>query len=228
MLNLVRHRHFRYAVIADEVGAEGTAHFQGYLELTEKITPRPLAELLPGAHSKERRGTPLEAAEYCKKDGNFIEEGTLSKPGRRTDIEAVKRMVKAKRSMSEISDHTSSYQQLKFATLYREIHQTPRMIQDIDVRWYFGKTGSGKTRAAYDEFPNIYTPISYRWWQAYDGQTEVLIDDFRKDWCKFHELLKLLHRYPIKVETKGSHQQLQAATIIITTPFRPEETYETR
>ena len=94
--------------------------------------------------------------------------------------------------------------------------------------FFYGKTGSGKTRTAFEELPKIYTPLSYKWWEGYEGQTEVLIDDFRKDWCKFHELLKLLDRYPFKVEAKGSHHQLMATTIIITAPYPPQYMYDTR
>ena len=101
-----------------------------------------------------------------------------------------------------------------------------RLICFLD--FFYGKTGSGKTRTAFEEFPKIYTPLSYKWWEGYEGQTEVLIDDFRKDWCKFHELLKLLDRYPFKVEAKGSHHQLMATTIIITAPYPPQYMYDTR
>ena len=55
-----------------------------------------------------------------------------------------------------------------------------------------------------------------------------MIDDFRKDWCKFHELLKLLDKYPIKVECKGSFYELLATTIIITAPFPPDYMHDTR
>jgi len=226
--SVAKHKHFRYAVIGDEVGEEGTPHFQGYLELSEKITPKPLAELLPRANSEERIGTPLQAADYCKKDGQWTERGSMSRPGRRTDIEDIKRMVRDKRPMHEIADKAESYQQLKFAKLYKECTQKKRPIQDIDIRWYFGKAGTGKTKAAYDEFPDLYTPINFKWWEDYQGEPVVLIDDFRKDWCKFHELIKLLDRYPIKVECKGSFYQLQATTIIITAPCRPEDMYDTR
>jgi len=223
-----KHPKFRYAVLGDEVSSEGTPHFQGYLELTDKIYARPLQALLPGAFHEERIGTALEAADYCKKEGEWVERGTMTNPGRRTDIEDIKRMVKEKRPMSEIAEHTQSYQQLKFAKLYKECTQKKRPIQDIDVRWYYGKAGTGKTKAAYDEFPDLYTPINHKWWEDYQGETVVLIDDFRKDWCKFHELIKLLDRYPIKVECKGSFYQLQATTIILTAPVRPEDMYDTR
>ena len=49
----------------------------------------------------------------------------MTKSGRRTDIEDIKSMVKAKRSIKEISEKTVSFQQLKFAKLFHEIHQSP-------------------------------------------------------------------------------------------------------
>jgi len=226
--SVAKHRLFRYVVLGDEVGKEGTPHFQGYLELTDNISPRPLAALLPRATSEARIGTALQAADYCKKDGQWTERGTITKPGRRTDIEEIKRMVRAKRPMHEIAEKSETYQQLKFAKLFKECTQKKRPIQDIDVRWYYGKAGTGKTKAAYDEFPDLYTPINFKWWEDYQGELVVLIDDFRKDWCKFHELIKLLDRYPIKVECKGSFYQLQATTIILTAPVRPEDMYDTR
>ena len=74
----------------------------------------------------------------------------------------------------------------------------------------------------------MYTPVSYKWWENCQGEKHVLIDDFRKDWCKFHVLLKLFDKYPIKVECKGSHYELQATTIIVTAPYPPEYMYDTR
>ena len=32
---------------------------------------------------------------------------------------------------------------------------------------------------------------------------QVLIDDFRKDWCEFHELLELLDKYLLKLNVKA-------------------------
>ena len=55
-----------------------------------------------------------------------------------------------------------------------------RLICFLD--FFYVKTGSGKTRTAFEEFPKIYTPLSYKWWEGHEGQTEELFDDFRKDW----------------------------------------------
>ena len=56
----------------------------------------------------------------------------------------------------------------------------------------------------------------------------MLIDDFRKDFCKFHVLLRILDRYEFRVEVKGSSRQLRAKKIAITCPFHPRLVYETR
>ena len=50
----------------------------------------------------------------------------------------------------------------------------------------------------------------------------------RRDFCKYHQLLKILDRYEYRVETKGGSRQLRARKIAITAPYPPEEMYETR
>ena len=67
-----------------------------------------------------------------------------------------------------------------------------------------------------------------KWWEGYDAHPNVLIDDFRKDFCTFHELLRILDRYPYRIEVKGTSRQLLAKRIIITCPYHPEIIYDTR
>ena len=135
-------------------------------------------------------------------------------------------MVQNKRPLPEIADRTQSYQQLKFAEFYKRLKETPRPIQDIRVLWFY-RAAYGKTKEAYRMFPNLYSAMSVKWWDGYEGEKEVLIDEFWKDFYKYHELLRLLDRYPYKVEKKGGWAHLQATTIVITAPYRPEDMYET-
>ena len=67
-----------------------------------------------------------------------------------------------------------------------------------------------------------------KWWEGYDAQEYVIIDDMRGDFLKFHQLLKLLDRYPYRVETKGSTRQFLATHIFITSSYHPEEMFSTR
>ena len=64
-----------------------------------------------------------------------------------------------------------------------------------------------------------------QWWQGYNGQTDVIIDDFRGDMCRMHTLLRYLDRYPVQVPIKGSSCWLRATRIIITSCFKPDNVY---
>lgn len=68
-----------YHVIGTEIGANGTAHLQGYIELVRKTRLTTLKrETSDAIHWEARLGTSKQASDYCKKDGSFVEGGELS------------------------------------------------------------------------------------------------------------------------------------------------------
>ena len=130
--------------------------------------------------------------------------------------------------MKEIVLEVNSYQAMRTAELLKKYVEIQRNFKTF-VYWFYGPTGSGKSRCAEEMFPNAYWAMSTgKWWEGYDGQEVVIINDYRKDFCKFHELLNLLDRYPYRVECKGGSRQFTSKTIVITTPLSPEETWENR
>lgn len=97
------------------------------------------------------------------------------------------------------------------------------------VYWCWGPTGSGKTRWCYEESPDAYWKnCSHKWWDGYDGRSDVILDDYRPDFCKFHELLNLLDRYPYQVEVKGGTLNFSAKRIFITCPKAPADIWSSR
>lgn len=53
----------------------------------------------------------------------------------------------------------------------------------------------------------------------------MVFDDFRPWWCQFSYLLRLLDRYPIRVQVKGGYVNFVPEEIIITTPKNIADTF---
>lgn len=79
----------KYLVFGREVGNTGTRHLQGFVQWKEKQSLRQCKERIgQRAHLEIARGTPREAASYCKKDGEFVEFGEEPRgQGRRSDLD---------------------------------------------------------------------------------------------------------------------------------------------
>lgn len=91
------------------------------------------------------------------------------------------------------------------------------------IIWIFGKTGKGKSHFVEAELKGkkFYMKGPGKWWDFYDMQEYLWIDDFRKDYFKFHYLLKLLDRYKLMSEFKGGYTRLRIHTTYITCPVHP-------
>jgi hypothetical protein len=94
------------------------------------------------------------------------------------------------------------------------------------VHVYWGRTGTGKSRRAWDEsglesFPK--DPRS-KFWDGYRSHRNVVIDEFRGD-IDISHVLRWFDRYPVIVEVKGSSVVLKAEEIWITSNLDPRLWY---
>jgi len=222
---------FKYYVFGRETCPDTLRkHLQMYVYYNSQITFKSMKKKFPKAHIELAKGTPLQASDYCKKDNDFVESGTLPLPqGKRTDIDEVRKILKETNSMKSVVEVSNSYQAVKMAEQILKYCEAPRTWKPR-VEWFYGPTGTGKSKEAYEILGNeCYTCMSTgRWFDGYDGHHMVLIDDMRKDFMKFHELLRLLDRYAMRIETKGGTRQFRAKMIIITSCYHPSEMFDTR
>lgn len=217
-----------YLVFGRETGASGTRHLQGYVEFKSKRRFNRVKTLIsPRVHLESRRGTGAQAAEYCQKDGDYEEYGSLgvTQQGRRTDLESVKAILDAGGSIGDIAQsHFSQYLQYRRGLEeYVELKNPPSTRPDLKVYVLWGSTGVGKSRLAHHLFTglgHVYDP-SLRWFDGYRGEETVLLDDFRGDGIPGHFLLRVLDIYPLRVPVKGSFITWNPSRIIITSNEEP-------
>lgn len=96
------------------------------------------------------------------------------------------------------------------------------------VIWVVGPPGAGKSRWVYDTFgsSNVYNaPATLNWFDGYQQQRVLLLDDFRDDWpgSSWSYFLRLLDRYPMKIPRKGGFRELNSPYIVITSVLHPNQ-----
>lgn len=147
----------------------------------------------------------------------------MPKQGKRTDLENIKEVLRDTNKMREVVLQATSYQSVRMAETILKYHEKQRNWKTI-VRWFYGATGTGKSKRAYELLGEDVYPCASKgkWFEGYDAHDKVVIDDIRDDFMSFNEFIKLIDRYPYRVECKGGSRQFLAREIIITSPYHPK------
>lgn len=217
----------RYLCVGKEVGEEcGTPHLHIVLCYENPKSWNALHKKYPRANIQAMEGTPEQARTYCIKDGDYIERGELPKQGKRNDIAEVKEAVEKGATMRELCMTARNYQSLRVAECMMKYFEQPRN-EEVYIEYYYGATASGKTRMAYEKFhgQDYYVVTADKWFEGYDGQKNVIWDEFRDDSIPYRKLLQLTDRYQYRVECKGGSRQFKGTHIIFTSSFHPAELY---
>jgi len=213
-----------YYIFGEEVCPDtGRNHLQCYAYFKNARSLKSVNKMIPDVRLRIANGSPQENYVYCSKEGKFHEKGICPQQGKRTDLDEIREIIKETNSMAKVVEVATSYQSVKMAEQILKYHEKPRNFKP-EVIWLWGPTGTGKTRTAYEILgEDCYTCLpTGRWFDGYDAHENVLIDDIRGDFMKFHEFLRLLDRYAFRVETKGGTRQFLAKKIVITCPNLPE------
>lgn len=182
----------------------------------------------------KRVGSPKDCIKYVKKGGNFIIYGTCPFKVELSCKE--KNKLLQEKSLLELVDEGQisifKVPQLKKAIdILTNEHLEKERRYAPEVFWYYGKTGTGKTKKAVEEAQEKSTNGywisngSGQWYDGYKGQESVVIDDIRPNTWDFSTVLRITDRYKFQVPIKGGFIQWVPKYIWITAPARPEEVY---
>jgi len=201
------------------------------------------------SHFEVRRGTHDQAVAYANKTDSRVagpwtvgewvsneekQEG-LGQRTKKATLTDVKADIDAGCTDAELwARHTSSM--LRYANAfdkYRLVMSESRERDQPKVVVFWGPPGTGKSHKAKEICANNGGGHWFQsgngdnaWWDGYDPVRHpvVVLDDF-KGGIKYTTLLRMLDKYPLNVETKGSTRRFTPKIIVITSNTPPNQWY---
>ena len=113
--------------------------------------------------------------------------------------------------------------------LYKAVTAKPDSIDQLDNLWIYGPPGTGKSRYVRQTYSRdeLYDKPLNKWWDAYEGEDTVVLDDFGKNHAILGDHLKRwADHYPFTAEVKGGACILRPKRIIVTSNYHPNEIFE--
>lgn len=206
----------------------GYKHWQIYVVYKSPVRITQLKkDYGPAAHAEPTRSS--AASEYCQKTATRVDETRFSLGAPSINRNSKKDWQKIWNDAKEGNLENippdilvRSYSNIKKIT---SDNLKPEPIQR-EVEVYWGKTGTGKSHKAWAELGMDAYPKDPRtkFWDGYNGQTNVIIDEFRGA-IDISHILRWLDKYPVIVEVKGSSTVLKAKKIILTSNIHPRDWY---
>lgn len=211
----------KYGVMGLEKGENGTPHVQGFIYFHNPTRFATVKSIFGRAHIEHMRGSPEQAAAYCKKDGDFFEFGTMPM-SQSAKGEAGKQTIEERWALAKAGkfDQLPPEQIKTYEYIYRKF-QSCEDRSDLDNIWIWGESGVGKSSHVRKTYSTFYTKPMSKWWDGYNGEEVVVLDDFDPSHGKFlgYFLKVWADHYAFNAEVKGGMLRIRPKTIIVTSQY---------
>lgn len=221
----------RFLVYGREVGESGTPHLQGFIKFKNQRSFNAVRKLLPRAHVEVCRNVG-PAIQYCRKDGDYFEQG--EEPQKNGGDKQEERARKNKRLREVPLEELvrtgelpiSQVPLIKKARVILDQEGAPYEHESVRGVWIWGQPGVGKTHKA-REYGDLYLKAQNKWFDGYTGQENIVLDDFDKmGVCLGHYLKIWADKWACTGEIKGGTVNLRHKKFIVTSNYHPSDLWE--
>lgn len=216
----------------------GTPHLQGYIYFANPRAKRGVERSIGGEARlwiEEARGDSLNNYDYSTKDdSSYFEKGTRPQTSAEVGAAEKERWKQARKAAmdgrySDIPDDLYIRYQASFKRMRKE--DGPKPV-DLDERpyygiWIYGPPRTGKSHMARTEYAPIYLKDLNKWWDGYQEEDNVLIDEFGPAHAQYLTdfMKKWVDRWTFSAETKGSRTVIRPKLIIVTSNYSIEDVW---
>lgn len=203
-------------------------HIQGWIQFNSKRRLGGVKKIIGSkkTHLEACLGTEAQNDKYCTKDGNYESIGQYIKQGQRMDLQEIHERIKEGAKREEILEADPiSYCKYRRGILDMcelAAKKRAKESRDLEVIYIHGDTGSGKSKYGYENSEFMINGFDMQWWDGYEGEKAICIDDYDSD-VPITKLLKLLDRYPMRLPVKGGFTYAEWTKVIITSNIPLEE-----
>lgn len=221
----------KYLCFGREVGEQGTPHLQGFVMFRNPRSARAVSAMFPRWHTEIKRGTLEQAIKYCEKDGDFQEYGERPKTPKEKGAAERERWESAWNSAKAgLLEEISPSKRIRYYSAIRKIGKDymskPSDLETVCGVWIYGPPGVGKSFGARRDFPEAYLKPCNKWWDGYQGEDFVILDDFDLNHRVLGHHLKIwADRYSFIGENKGSGMHIRPKKIVVTSNYAIEEIF---
>lgn len=215
----------------------GTPHLQCYLVGKKQITLPTMRKWFgtnEGNTYLVSHGSPKDNYEYCSKDGKFVEYGTLPEERGKAGGDATKKKWEEIAKNAKEGNLTKICEEnpKEFITSYRTLKQikfdfqvAPQALEAPCGEWIYGDSGVGKSRTARTENPNAYIKAMNKWWDNYEHQDVVIIEDMSPAFGQSMEYFMKIWPdcYPFPAEIKNHITNIRPKKVVVTSQYNPGE-----
>ena len=232
-------------------------HVQAVIFFKNARTFSAVKSIFPGAHLEKVNGPPLVASNYCKKGEQSHQEWENDGPlgvnygyNSMIDERGVLPLSRAEVSAKGGATTAAHWQVAKDLAMAGKVNEIDAQIYvkfygnlcsiaknnvplpgDLDGvcgLWFYGASGTGKSRKARDDYPGAFMKQPTKWWDGYNQEESVIVDDLDKNdhkWMGYY--LKIwADRYAFRGEIKGASVTLRPKVVVVTSNWAPASIWD--
>lgn len=213
-----------YVVQREQCPSSGRLHWQGVCGFDVRKRFDTVKRVFSDDSHLEPCRSVESSVQYCSKEETRV--GDVFKYGPVPTGRSILQRVREDGVRRVLEDSPNKFRWIRHLANLRAMFIEPRSSLTV-AYWLWGEPGCGKSKYAHQlsgEFGRPYWKDLTPWWCGYENEPYVIIDDVRSEFSA-NFILRLIDRYPFKVQVKGGYAEFTSSVVVFTSNVSMREAF---